>query len=253
MKKRAFFITLLGLCIFSGCTVLSFYPLFTENELVKNDQLLGKWQSINGDTVIWEISFKDSIWMEKMNSPFDLGSKEIPNRFTYTLNLYLKGAPEEAKAEFHVHLVKLGDQTFLDFYPVNWAMQNTILAFHLMRVHTFSKVEFHENGMEIKWFDSEWLEGLFANNRVRIRHENNGANILLTAKPEELQKFILKYGNDKNAYSEDLTYNLSRYQDDFRKKCFAICLQGKPAHFVLDDVFFGICAFIQNWGHRSKN
>ncbi|MBX2844072.1 MAG: hypothetical protein KTR26_20055 [Flammeovirgaceae bacterium] len=210
MKKRAFLINVISLWIFSGCTVLSFYPLYTEKELIKNDQLIGKWESIDGDTIMWEISFEDSIWLKKMNNPFDKGSKEIPNKFTYTLSLYQKGAADNAKAKFYVHLVKLGDRTYFDFYPEEWEMNNTILTFHLMPVHTFAKVEIIDNAIKIQWFDSDWLQELFFNNKVRIRHENNGANTLLTAKPEELQKFILKYGEDKNALNDDMEYILKR-------------------------------------------
>lgn len=220
MKTKAIFTVITCVVLISSCTVLSFYPLYTKNELLKDDKIIGQWQSINEggniggpgpfyrDTLIWEISFEKEIWRKKLNNPFDRGDKKIPNQFTYTLNVYDKYSPED-NAEFHLHLVKLGDKTYLDFFPEEWNKNNDILAIHLMFVHTFAKVEISDQ-IEIQWFDSDWLQQMFDENKIRIKHENNGVYTLLTAKPEELQKFIIKYSDDKKAFSEVLKYTLNR-------------------------------------------
>jgi hypothetical protein len=221
MKTRIIAIILFATAFISSCTVLSFYPLFTEKELIRDDRIIGKWQSLNNkdvfptsmsetqiDTMIWEISFQNEIWKKKINNPFDRGSEKIPNNFTYTLRIYDQSAPANA-AEFHLHLVKLGDILFIDLFPEEWQKSNTILSIHLISVHTFAKIEIG-NKLEINWFDADLLQKLLDENKIRIKHENNGVYNLLTAKPEELQKFVIKYAKEDKAFDSALRYTLIR-------------------------------------------
>jgi hypothetical protein len=221
MKTRLILVALLATVFVSGCTVLSFYPLYTEKELIRDDRIIGKWQSLNNkdiyptsenkteiDTMIWEISYQKTVWKKKINNPFDRGSEDIPNKFTYTLRIYDKSV-QENNTEFHLHLVKLGNYLFVDFFPEEWQKNDTFLAVHLICVHTFAKIEIGDK-LEINWFDSEFLQKLFDDNKIRIKHENNGVYTLLTAKPEELQKFVLKYANEDKAFSDLMKYTLSK-------------------------------------------
>jgi hypothetical protein len=219
MKTKSILIVIIFGILISSCTVLSFYPLYTKDKLIKDDRIIGQWQSVfhasTGpvgpsvkDTIIWNISFNDKIWRKPLNNPFDRGDKQILNQYTYTLNVYHKDKPADS-AEFHLHLVKLGDKIYLDFFPEEWNKNNDILAVHLMYVHTFAKITIN-NQLEIQWFDSGWLQQMFDENKIRIKHENNGVYTLLTAKPKELQQFIIKYSDDKEAFSEDMNYTLKK-------------------------------------------
>jgi len=221
MKIRTIVTGLLATVIVSGCTVLSFYPLYTEKELVRDDRIIGEWQSLNNkdfyptsenntviDTLIWEISLQNKIWRKRLNNPFDRGSEQIPNKFTYTLRIYDKSMPEN-NTEFNLHLVKLGNNVFIDLIPEVWQMDDTFLVVHLISVHTFAKIDIG-NKIEINWFDSEFLQKLFDENKIRIKHENNGVYTLLTARPEELQKFVIKYANEDKAFSDLMKYTLRK-------------------------------------------
>ena len=84
----------------------------------------------------------------------------------------------EDNTEFHLHIVKLGDNVFIDLFPEVWQMSNTFLAIHLMSVHSFAKIDIG-NKLEINWFDSELLQKLFDENKIRIKHENNGVYTLI--------------------------------------------------------------------------
>jgi hypothetical protein len=50
------------------------------------------------------------------------------------------------------------------------------------------------------WYGGDWLNELFEQNRIRIKHEKVYAfdydRHVLTAPTDELQKFIKKYAND---------------------------------------------------------
>jgi hypothetical protein len=54
------------------------------------------------------------------------------------------------------------------------------------------------------------LQKLFDENKIRIKHENNGVYTLLTAKPEELQKFVIKFANEDKAFSDFMKYTLTK-------------------------------------------
>lgn len=220
MKTKAIIILASLALALSGCTVLSFYPLYSEDVLVRDDRITGKWYTTEGnqvfggssqDTLIWEISFPEEIQAKLSHNPFDKSDEKIINEYTYTLLVYDPSAPG-SKAEFMTHLVKLGGRFFIDFFPVDWeeSCNNTLLAIHLMGVHTFARIELGEQ-LKIQWFDGDNLEKLLNENRIRIRHEYNGVYTLLTAKPAELQKFVGKYADEKDAFSEGLQYDLSKY------------------------------------------
>lgn len=202
-KNKIFISVVLLMLIISGCTVLSFYPLYTEDVLIRNDKIIGKWETIeSSDTLVWEIIFKDKKWIKKHNNPVDRGSREEPNKFAYSLFLYYAANPEK-KAEFQLHLVELNGKTYIDFFPEQWNVDISILEFHLMGVHTFAKVNIENDSIAINWFDSDWFKENLESNKIRIKHEKNSANILLTAQPKELQKFVSKYSNDEDAFDAD--------------------------------------------------
>ncbi|UZR97527.1 hypothetical protein [Chondrinema litorale] len=199
MKLRSILLVLIPVAIFSSCTVLSFYPLYTENELIKDDRILGEWQTTSEnmnteDTIRWSISF--------------IQNQDNTNKYTYTLNLYHQ-KEETDSAKFLLHIVELDGNTYLDFFPEEGKVNNDFFTIHLIPVHTFAKLEIGDE-LKISWFDSDWLEKLFENNKIRMKHEKTKDVTLLTAKPQELQKFIIKYANDEKAYSEYMNYTLSK-------------------------------------------
>jgi hypothetical protein len=211
-KKMIFISAVSLLLIISGCTVLSFYPLYTDDVLIRNDKIIGKWETIEGglgnsDTLVWEIIFSDKKWIKKHNIPFDRGSREEPNKFAYSLFLYYSDNPEKS-TEFQLHLVELDGKTYIDFFPEQWGSDNTILGFHLMGVHTFAKVDIENDSIVINWFDTEWFANKLESKKIRIKHEKNSANILLTAQPKELQKFVSKYSSDEEAFDADFQFTL---------------------------------------------
>jgi len=213
--RRNIFITAVALLsLISSCSVISFYPLYTDDVLIRDDRIIGKWLTteekgfppfntdIDIDTLVWEISINDKKMVKKSNTPFDKGNRQETNQYAYSLFLHYNSSPED-KTEFQLHLVELNGKTYIDFYPKEWRIDNTILAFHIMGVHTFAKVDIHEDNISIDWLDSEWFEQKLKENKIRIKHEKNSDNILLTAQPKDLQKFVIKYSDDENAFNED--------------------------------------------------
>lgn len=165
--------------------------------MFENEILTGEWSDDDSATWVFEHGYNGD------KKPENIDKK------SYVLKLTDE---EGKKSEFDVNIVKLGDYYFLDFYLDDVYDNNELdlAAFHVIPVHTFAKLEFSKNRLEIHWFDQNWLEDLIEANKIRIHHENNGDFILLTAKPKELQKFVTKYVNSEEAFKDGIEAVLSR-------------------------------------------
>ncbi len=197
--------TKIGMALFlvtlflSGCVVYSFYPLYTQSDLFPNDLLTGEWY--DSDSTLWK--FEHPFKGEKMN--------ENPDKTRYTLRMKPNGENDFTKHDFEVVILELEGHYFADFYIDEYEPDDFgLFDFHIIPVHTFAKLTFTENNLLINWFNQDWLEDLIRQNKVRIHHENNGDIILLTAKAEELQKFVIKYADTHEAFAEGLEAELKR-------------------------------------------
>jgi hypothetical protein len=78
-------------------------------------------------------------------------------------------------------------------------------------VNTFSKIKVDAARLVMEPFASSWIKEQIENYRVRIKHEavysdfDNSSEILITASTKELQKFVLKYGKEEDAYEDPIT------------------------------------------------
>ena len=179
-----------------GCSIYALHPLYDTSTLIFDTSLLGTW--IDDDGNEWNF--------EKASKPDDdeiqkLGLNENTYLLTYTEN--------EKPAQLYAHIVKLEDNLFLDLYPGdNYDEQigNDLLASNLLPIHTFLKIEINKNELTFHPFDAEWVDDLFEYKKIRIAHENVayfGFTLrVLTASTAELQKFVTKYQNEKEAFEE---------------------------------------------------
>lgn len=200
MKSKSILFLTAIVFLLSGCLVYSFYPLYTEKDLFANDLLLGEW--IDGDSSIWKFEHKP------------IGKKELGkvDSTAYILKIKEEGHPDFTNAAFIVRIVKLEETYFLDFYLQDYKYDDEadIFDLHLIPVHTFAKMELKGDHVRLNWFDPGWLGDLIEKNKIRIHHENNDEHILLTAKPEELQKFVVKYVNSNEAFKDGLDVEMKR-------------------------------------------
>jgi len=197
MKVKTISIALIFTMFLSGCVVYSFYPLYTKDDLFANNILTGEWKDEDGTE-----------WIFKHP---DIGKKgEVKlDSTSYLLKVIEK---DKSEAEFTIHIIKLGGYYFLDFYLNDFLGDEelTLSSFHSVPVHTFAKLTFEGNQLQINWFDQGWLEDLITENKIRIRHEKNDDYILLTAKPGELQKFVSKYVDKEEAFKDGMNIVLTR-------------------------------------------
>lgn len=196
--KNTFTILLLAISL-SSCVVYSFYPLYSDKDLFANDYLLGKY------------SDKDESDWEFLHLKRSVNKVDITDSTGYQLVL-MENKDSSLVSKFNVHLIKIDGVLIADFLleDYNKKKDMRLFDFHIIPVHTFAKVIIEKDKISFKWFNGEWLEKLIEENRLRIRHENNGEFILLTAKSAELQKFLKKYLNSEDAFKDGLEVELTK-------------------------------------------
>ena len=187
------------LAILAGSCIPSLFPLYTLDDIVHDNRIEGKWDG--GENGIWIIerleyhpgsSFLNPDWTEpeedsdSLNIHYRLTVKEFENGDT-------------AEAEFLLHLLQLEDQLYANFYPQEFELHHDFLSWHMIEANNFSKISISDDMLEFEFFAPDFLMQLIDENRIRISHVSLGEDILLTAPTKDLQKFVIKYGNEKDA------------------------------------------------------
>ncbi len=174
---------LLAVMLFiAGCVVTSIYPYYTDKDLVSDSALVGEW--------------------------VEAGTTNQPPEYVQIESLGEKGYwatvfGEHETNSMEVHLFCLKQQLFLDSFPTNRSLD-------FVPVHQVSKVTHIGPVLETANLNYDWLAKLVENHPNAIRHmvlrekagDEQGGRIILTADTKELQRFILKYVNNTNAWEE---------------------------------------------------
>lgn len=175
-------VLLIVLLFLGGCVVTSLYPYYTDKDLVFDPALLGKW--VEAGTTNQSAEY---VQIER------LGEKG------YWATVF--GTDETNSVE--LHLFRLKQQLFLDSFPTNRSLD-------FVPVHQVSKVIWSEPQLETANLSYDWLAKLLEKHPKAIRHmvlqdkpgDTQKGRIVLTADTRELQRFILKYVNNTNAWNK---------------------------------------------------
>ncbi|HTF16999.1 MAG TPA: hypothetical protein VK658_02940 [Chryseolinea sp.] len=195
MKNKFAFVLVASLAMLQGCIVKSLHPFFKNSDAVFRKDLINHWTDQDGNQ--WQI----------------LPVKE--SKVAYELR-HFKGG-EQPEEVFIAHLFKLDDHLYLDFFPVSSDDQADDMMFnmHLIPAHSIARVvKLSDKEIQIRWLNEKWLRSLFTQNKIKISHEvvrdvnvedDSDLNYVLTASTDELQKFIVKYGDEDEAFVDDNT------------------------------------------------
>lgn len=185
-------IALLGIFVLSLSCVLSIHPLYTEKDLIAEPKLEGTWTDKEGKE-LWtfekagEKSYKLTVVQKEKSGESSEKS----------------GAEESVK--FDAHLVKLGNYVFMDLYPQEPEIKNDFYKWHLLPVHSFSRIWIEQDIVKISMLSIDWFKKMIEKKKIKIAYEkidNDENRFVLTAPTEKLQKFILKYAEDSEAFPE---------------------------------------------------
>lgn len=192
-KKTLFYLlaVLLGGCV----PVLSLNSLYTEENVVFDQKLLGTWvDDPNRPEVTWEFER-----LEEPNNAYKLVFSD----------------EDDKKGSFIVHLVKLRNRLFLDVYPgelpwepddpneVKWLYN----SFFLIPAHTFMRIDSIEPQLRMRLTDDDEMAELLKEDPNTVKHISIEDRLILTASTKELQAFVLKYAVDRRVFSNEVILN----------------------------------------------
>jgi len=192
-KKVLFYLlaALLGGCV----PVLSLNSLYTEENVVFDQKLLGTWvDDPNSPEVTWEFER-----LEEPNNAYKLVFSD----------------KDDKKGSFIVHLVKLQNRLFLDVYPgelpwepddpneVKWLYN----SFFLIPAHTFMRIDSIEPQLKMRLTDDDEMAELLREDPNAVKHISIEDRLILTASTKGLQAFVLKYAGDRRVFSNEVILN----------------------------------------------
>jgi hypothetical protein len=152
----------------TGCFTLSLYPLYSANGTATDLQIEGRWTDVEGQD-IWEI-------------------RRDGDGFVAT-------CPTDATSEpVRMRMVRLGEYHFLDLTSRN----TPTLA---IEGHMFGKIWMSEGNLNVQLMSSSWLERK-AKEAGLAYVELPDHQVVLTAATGDLQKFVLRYATDAEAFEE---------------------------------------------------
>ena len=186
--KISIFAIAMLLFVINSCTVQSLFPLYTNKDLVYNENVIGVWDL--GDNETWEFIRKTS----KEDS-----IKGIPPH--YKLIAIEKGE----KVVLEAHLLRLGKYNYFNFYLTDFDSENGMAHFNLLPVNTFARTLIYEDSLNIEFFNPEFIANLIEEKKVRIKHVSTDDHdrLLITAPTDEIQRFVIKYEDEKELVFED--------------------------------------------------
>ncbi len=202
--------TLRNLCIAgliflaSSCIVVSFHPLYTPKDLFVNELLLGQWMDPE-DSTIWQFNYAYK-------------GEEIPENIDSTSYILRLSGKEHCltQSSFSVHVVELDHQYFLDFYINNFEgcgnEESDLFDLHLMPVHSFARLQLNGDEALINWFNPDWLTKLAKRGKLEIDFEEEDDMYLITAPTKDLQKFVVKHYEDKDAFVDGVSCRLKKLE-----------------------------------------
>ena len=188
MKTRFLFVASTAF-LFCGCLVPSLHPLFTDNDKVVRNELIGDWTSEDGD----------ALWLFQLEPDSSYSLAYVENNDT---------------SWFVAHLVQLDNHLFMDMYPDPSDVLSDAYKVHLVAAHTFSKLEFDSDIVTMSILDPDWVRNRFDSGGLNLAHELLGpGDLILTAPTTDLQKFMISIADDSSAFSPFQLFRLSESVD----------------------------------------
>ena len=204
MKKVSIILTFTFLVIFLSSCLRTLHPIFTTKDIVYDPKLIGTWKTENqgtkGFVIITNLAVDNSI--------------ELPEKIsTIRQKGYLISYQDEdgkATGQYIAFLARIGKHLYFDYFPADKKDSKTIdefFASHFVKMHTSYRVDFSNNGsFELSQLDELYVTKLIDEKKIRISHEKGAnGNIVITASTDELQQYIIKYGDEPGAYGNEKT------------------------------------------------
>ncbi|MFZ0212524.1 MAG: hypothetical protein WBE20_16415 [Candidatus Acidiferrales bacterium] len=169
--------TLLGGCAYS------LHPLYNTSDNVREPGLAGIWTDKDNKITIQENS----------DGSYELSGTDANSHF---------------EARYDVHLVRLGGNLFADaiFDAQSQNGKDIDLPGGVVPLHVIYKVSLSGDTLQTAGLNHDWLLAQFKTQKISIAHEMMGdkpdGDIVFTAPPDELRKFIAQIADTPDAFAE---------------------------------------------------
>ncbi|MBM2815425.1 MAG: hypothetical protein HW421_2187 [Ignavibacteria bacterium] len=199
----------------TGCPVRSLQSIFKYQDLIYNPKLIGTW--------ICNYKF-DSTEVREVWSFQNEDSSHYHLKIIYLVKDSISGKFEyKDSVRFQASYGKIGTNYYLDIFPKpldELCNLNNNMSFrnYFIPTHTIYKFSFENEYFKVKTLSSGWLIRAIEKGKIQIPHFIEGVDskkdpnyknmmamshdITLTATTTELQKFIKKIENEKDAYED---------------------------------------------------
>lgn len=187
------------LIISSSCLITSLHPLYTKNDLVFNDTLLGTWTDDDSSTWVIERYFQPDI--------FGVENKKDSLKEKVTKTYKLTYISEKAGGELLLHISKLDNSFFIDFFPNidgEEFLNNYFIEMHHLPVHSFGIIDINDSIVKINLLNEEWLSEKVESQEVDINIHEIEDWKLITSSTSEIQVFLIKYAKNKDAFDNEI-------------------------------------------------
>ncbi len=188
MSNKA--LPLLIAALFALSCVRSLQPLYTGKDLVFRKELLGTWKEADGSNT----------WRFEQAGPRKYRLTQFQR--TYQEGFMKGDSVPGDSAVFDAHLVQLGDYLFLDVFPEPLTCRNDYYKIHFLPVHTFTRLWIEESRLTMSMMDGDWLKKLIDEGKLKIAHETIHGQIVLTASTAVLQRLVISFAEDEEAFPE---------------------------------------------------
>jgi hypothetical protein len=103
---------------------------------------------------------------------------------------------------YYAYLGRLGDFWFLDSYRQIRQDEN----FDLIPTHLFFRLWLEGDTLHLAALEGDWLDEMIGKKKISISHLLLEDEIILTAATPELQQFVRRFAEDREAFPDPATY-----------------------------------------------
>lgn len=227
IKLIGFFIVLIVAT--QSCVVSSLHPLYTNMDRVHLDELDGVWEDDEKDRLIIKTIVDSSDYKLKGKFGSDEISHESIKRTIKKLEKDLDVKVEFPNLNKHYEITMISEKDtsifdgrisnlhghyFLDLIPndefVGDKIADGLISGMMVRTHGFFKIDLNDDELVVNTIENKDFEELIEKKQVRIEHVETDNKIIITAKTEDIQKFLIKFADSKMFNDPDEALILKR-------------------------------------------
>ena len=184
--------------------------LVTPGNILTDDRIEGQWIDLDSKSILVQKFMKS-----KGKSLFtEMEHYTAEDSVFYTKFYAISYREKGLDYLWFVGLVKVKDQLYLNLVPEECLDNNGKEAYKLGKeTSTIAKLEWKNNNSVILHFlDGDYIKQIILNGNARIKYEYDPlfGTFVITASSDELEQFLVKYGNNESLFKGGNTVILTR-------------------------------------------